>query len=67
MTTEDGRKMTHAEKMEWLRVYDPIKYSELTSDPTNAPSDDSGCISVIFIGLIALGVWGLVNYLISGV
>ena len=60
--------MTHKEYMEYLKKYDPIKYSELTSDPTNSPSDDSdGCMSVIFIGLIALGVWGLVNYLISGI
>ncbi len=54
-------EMTHKERMEWLRKYDPIKYSELTSDPTNARSDDSGCLEVIFIFLIALGVWGLVN------
>lgn len=59
--TQDGRKMTHTEEMEWLRIYDPITYSELTSDPTNARSDDSGCLEVIFIGLIALGVWGLLN------
>ena len=64
---EDGGEMTHEEKMEWLGKYDPITYSELTSDPTNASSDDSGCLGVIFIGLIALGIWGLVNYLISGV
>ncbi len=64
---KDGGEMTHKEYMEYLKKYDPITYSELTSDPTNAPSHDSGCISVIFIGLIALGVWGLVKYLLSGI
>ena len=64
---KDYEEMTHRERMEWLKKYDPITYSELTSDPTNASSDDSGCLGVIFIGLIALGVWGLVKYLLSGI
>lgn len=62
MTTKNGRKMTHAEEMEYLKKYDPITYSELTSDPTNARSDDSGCLRVIFI---ALGIWTLFKYLLS--
>ncbi len=58
-------EMAHKEYMEYLKKYDPILYSELTSDPTNASSDDSGCLGIIFIGLIAIVVWKLVNYLFS--
>jgi hypothetical protein len=58
-------EMTHKEYMGYLKKYDPILYSELTSDPTNTSSDDSGCLGVIFIGLIALGIWGLVRYLLD--
>lgn len=64
MTTEEDKKMTHAEEMEYLKKYDPILYSELTSDPTGA-SEGDGCSEVIFICLIALGVCGVVRYLLS--
>jgi hypothetical protein len=56
------------ENIKWLKENEPWEYDALYGDPVTGQttSDDSGCISVIFIGLIALGIWGLVN-LIRGI
>ena len=32
------KKLTHKEEMEYLKKYDPITYSELTSDPCGTDS-----------------------------
>lgn len=49
------------EDKEWLKENAPWDYDALYGDPVTgfSGSDDSGCLGVIFIGLIALGVWGL--------
>lgn len=57
---EDGGEMTHKEYMNFLKKYDPITYSELTSDPTNA-SSDGGCLTVILLFVVAVLGFGVVS------
>lgn len=46
------KKLTHKEEMEYLKVYDPILYSELTSDPCG--TDSSGDPFAFGLGLFFL-------------
>lgn len=53
------------ESKKWLKENEPWEYDALYGDPVTGFSDsyDSGCLGVIFIGLVAFGVLYLV-YLI---
>ena len=49
---------THEEYMNYLKKYDPITYSEMTSDPTGAGGDsDFGytAFSIIMMALLTVG------------
>ncbi len=55
------------EQKQWLKENEPWNYEALYGDPVTGrtDTDDSGCLGVIFIGIIALGIWGLVEFIIK--
>lgn len=52
-------KRTHKEEMEYLKKYDPILYSELTSDPCG--TDCSGDSIGFGIGLTVVFILGVIG------
>lgn len=47
---------THKEQMEYLKKYDPITYSEMTSDPAGGDGDLGAAIfSIVMIALFIGG------------
>lgn len=56
------KKMTHKEEMEYLKKYNPILYSELTSDPCG--TDSSGDGFMFGIALLVFGIIGSAIFLI---
>ena len=53
------------ERKKWLKKNKPWEYDALYGDPVTGKnnSNENGCLSVIFIGIIALGIMGLITFL----
>lgn len=58
--------MTEKQK-QWLKENEPWNYDAFYGDPVTGSSGvgDSGCMGIIFIGIIALGIWGLFEFFIK--
>lgn len=53
---------THKEKMEYLKEYDPITYSELNSNPTGVDGDDDLGATLFFIIIMGVIIWGCIHF-----
>ena len=61
-----GFNMTEKQK-QWLKENEPWNYDAFYGDPVTGSTgvEDSGCMGIIFIGVIALGIWGLFEFFIK--
>lgn len=41
------KNLTHKEKLQYLKKYDPITYYELTSDPCGSGDSSTGCFPIV--------------------
>lgn len=53
---------THKEQMEYLKKYDPMTYSEMTSDPTGVGGDSDFGATIFSIVIIALFIGGCLYF-----
>ena len=53
---------THKEYLDYLKRYDPITYSEMTSDPTGVGGDSDFGATIFSIVMISLIVFGFLYF-----